>query len=218
MLKKFSVILISFILILGMCSNVNAQELKTSFDIIQKASETKYLDNDQGNISKTIVDSNKDTGEITVELKLNNMEKEVETEVYLIVPENITGQNGNLSETLNITEKLANGILNKNTKTKIGVIGTKGPTSLEEGGTDKDAEIVVKPTRDVEGIKNGIKNMNPSKNTYYDNMQASIRLASKSYSSNKNKVLISLYDSVIWSAIGITPDMDAARKRFCRYS
>ncbi len=212
MLKKFSIILISFILILGMSSNVKAQTLKTSLDVVQKASETKYLDKDQGSISKTIVDSNKDTGEITVELKLNNMKKEVETEVYLIVPENISGQKENLSNTLNTAEKLVKGILNKDTKTKIGVIGTKGPTSLENGGTDKDAEIVVKPTRDVEGIKNGIKNMNPSKKYYYDNMQASLRLASKSYSSNKNKVLISLYDSIVWSAIGITPNMDEVRR------
>ena len=75
MLKKFFIILISIILIIGMCGSVNAAELKTSLDIIQKASETKYLENDQGYISKTIVDSNADTGEITIELKLSNTTK-----------------------------------------------------------------------------------------------------------------------------------------------
>ena len=89
MLKKISIILISIILILGICSNVNADELKTSLDIIQNASETKYLENDQGYVSKSIVDSNAETGEVTIELKLNNTKKELEeterhenTEIY----------------------------------------------------------------------------------------------------------------------------------------
>ena len=64
MLKKcFSIFAI--ILILGMCLNVNAAELKTKLDVITQASETKYLENDQGYISKTIVDSNAETGEVT---------------------------------------------------------------------------------------------------------------------------------------------------------
>ena len=66
-----------------MCNSVKAVELKTTLNIIQYASETKYLENNQGYISKSIVDSNKDTGEVTIELKVANTKKGQEnTEVY----------------------------------------------------------------------------------------------------------------------------------------
>ena len=63
--------LICFI-ILSMFSSVFATELNTKLNIIQQSSETKYLENDQGYISKTIIDTDEDTGEVTVELGLSN--------------------------------------------------------------------------------------------------------------------------------------------------
>ena len=45
MLKKFFITLITIILIVVMYGSVNAIELKTELDVIQKASETKYLEN-----------------------------------------------------------------------------------------------------------------------------------------------------------------------------
>ena len=50
-----------------------------ALNIVQKASETKYLENDQGYISKTIVDSDSEKGEVTVEVKLSNTSKDLET-------------------------------------------------------------------------------------------------------------------------------------------
>ena len=43
-----------------------------TLNVIQKASEIKYLENDQGNISKTIVNSDTEKGEVTVQIKLAN--------------------------------------------------------------------------------------------------------------------------------------------------
>lgn len=77
-LNKITCISLILFMLLGICSNVFAADVKTSLDVIQEASETKYLDNDQGNISKTIVDSNSETGEVTIELKLSNTKKEKE--------------------------------------------------------------------------------------------------------------------------------------------
>lgn len=73
--NKIIVISLTLFFIFSIFSNSLASDLKTSLDIVQKASETKYLDNNQGNISKTIVDSNSVTGEITIELKLENIKK-----------------------------------------------------------------------------------------------------------------------------------------------
>ena len=44
MLKKIFLLVITIILVIGMCGSVNAEELKTKLDIIQQASETKYLE------------------------------------------------------------------------------------------------------------------------------------------------------------------------------
>ena len=153
MFKKISIILISIILILGICSNVNATELKTSLDIIQNASETKYLENGQGYISKSIVDSNAETGEVTIELKLNNTKKELEeterhenTEIYLMISENSACYKEQLEKTISNIEKFSSGIFNQSSKTKIGIIGIKG--------TIYDAYIDEETGKLVEGKNN----------------------------------------------------------------
>ena len=58
MLKKVFLIILSILIIISICINTNATELKTSLNIIQNASETKSLANNQGSIKKSIVDSN----------------------------------------------------------------------------------------------------------------------------------------------------------------
>lgn len=227
MLKKFFIFLISIILMIGMCVNVNATELKTSFDVIQKASETKYLENDQGYISKTIVDSNSDTGEVTIELKLSNTAKDKEqtqkydnTEVYLLVSENIANNEESFQKHFNNITTLTKKIFDTSSKTKIGIIGIKGTISDgklgEDGkmtwgpkdeddvnGSESNAEVVIKATSNQSDIQNSLKNMNSSHEKYRTNLQAAIRLANKSYSKDTNKILISLYDDVPSIAIGV---------------
>ncbi len=225
-LKKVGYISLIMFIILSLFSNVFAMDLKTQLNVIQKSSETKYLENNQGYISKTIVDSNKDTGEVTIELKLSNTKKETEqtekyedTEVYLLVDENIVKDADKLPKYLKDVESLTKKIFESNSKTKVGIIGIKGTIcdlwneggktfegDKHEGnvpGSDSNAEVVVKLTNNIDSIKNGIKNMNASKNRYYTNLQAAIRLANNSYSKNVNKILISLFDNVPDIAIGV---------------
>ena len=57
-LKKICLIYLCILIILTMFSGVFASDLKTSLTVVQNASEKKYLENDQGFISKTIVNSN----------------------------------------------------------------------------------------------------------------------------------------------------------------
>lgn len=63
-MKKTLSLLFLFFIILNISSNVFATELHTQLDIIQKSAETKYLENDQGYISKSIINSDKDKGEL----------------------------------------------------------------------------------------------------------------------------------------------------------
>ena len=90
MKKTISIIaILLMILLITFIPNVEATEDETELQIVNQNSETKYLDNDQGYISKNIIDSNKDTGEVTIELKLSNTKKETEqntdTEIFLVV-------------------------------------------------------------------------------------------------------------------------------------
>ena len=226
-IKFISIFLIIMFCISGF-SNVKAAELKTKLDIIQKSADTKYLENDQGYISKSIIDSNKDTGEVKIQLKIANEKKQTEetnktyedTEIYIMVSENLSKKEENLNKYITNIEKLSSDIFSKNSKTKIGIIGIKGTISdcsydkdgkLIKGendqgkvnGSAENAEIVSKLTNDVEIIKENLKSMNSSKTEYYTNLQAAIRLANSSYSENTNKILICLYDDVPDIAIGI---------------
>lgn len=225
--NKIIVISLTLFFIFSIFSNSLASDLKTSLDIVQKASETKYLDNNQGNISKTIVDSNSVTGEITIELKLENIKKENEqkqtyenTEVYILVSENISLDDKELSKYINNIEKLSSKIFKSNSNTKVGIIGIKGPIKdsyIDESGKqvtgDKDesnvpgnnsnSEIIVGLTNNVDSIKSGLQKMNTFKTKYYSNLQSAIRLANNSYSQNTNKILISLYDNVPTVSIGV---------------
>ena len=70
------IILILIAIIIGSSSSsVFATDLKTALNIVQKSSEKKYLENDQGYISKSIVDIDSNKGEVTIELKLSNTKK-----------------------------------------------------------------------------------------------------------------------------------------------
>ena len=227
MLKKFLLIFILTFLIISMSVNVNAKDLVTNLNIVQKASETKYLENDQGHISKEIVNSNKDIGEVTVEVKLSNVKKEQEntqiydsTEIYLIVPESIVAKQEKFTKLLNNIETLSSKILSRNSNTKIGIIGIKGTisdvTTKEDGnaiigdrdegdveGRESDTEIVSTPTNDINQLKNDLNSMNNEKIKYKSNLQAAIKKANESFSNNVNKILISLYDDVPDIAVGV---------------
>ena len=194
-----------------------------ALNIVQKASETKYLENDQGYISKTIVDSDSEKGEVTVEVKLSNTSKESvnekrfdNSEIFIIVPEYTNAQE---NEKLTYVETIEEKIFAKNSKTKIGVIGIQGTISDnsydEKGnlitgkkdqsgvnGTADNAECIVELTQDISNFKTKLRKMNGEKVIYYPNVQAAIRLAKNSFSDKTNKILISLYDNVPNISIG----------------
>ena len=226
-IKKIGNIIAIIFVILSLLSNVYATDLKTELTVVEQASELKYLENDQGNISKTIVEVNKDVGEVTIELKVANEGKEKEekeiydnTEIYILVSENLSNNKDKLAQYTNYIETLSNNIFKKNSNTKIGIIGIKGTIfdgKLDESGnmiwgendegdvdgTAENAEIIAKLTNSVDEIKNGLNEMNLSNNRYRINLQAAVKLANTSYSTKTNKVLISLYDGVPDIAIGV---------------
>lgn len=227
-MKKLLTFLIIGFTILSMCSSVFASDLNTRLDIMLQSSEIKYLENDQGYISKNIVDSDADSGKVTIDLSLSNIsnitteekERYDNTEIFIIVSENIVNNTEKLNTYVSYIDTLATKVFEKSSNTKIGIVGIKGSISdgqLDENGymvwgendegsvagTEANAEIVVNLTENSEDIKTGLQAMNSSKTEYRTNLQAAIRLANNSYSNNVNKLLICLYDSVPSIAIGV---------------
>lgn len=231
-LNKIGYIALIAVIILSLFSSAFAANEKNVLNVVEASSEIKYLENDQGYISKTIVDSNSNTGEVTIELKVSNTKKETETskiydntEIYFLVSENLARDSEKLKEYEGYIETLANNIFSKNSNTKIGIIGMKGTisdgTEDENGnmiwgendevkvkGTEENAEIVTELTNSVQIIKNGLNSMNTEKLSYRNNLQAAIKLANNSYSNNTNKILISIYDGVPDIAIGVCKELE----------
>ena len=48
-----------------------------TLNVINQSGEIKYFENDQGYISKSIVNSNSDTGEVTIQLKVSNINRQL---------------------------------------------------------------------------------------------------------------------------------------------
>ena len=225
-MKKISCVLVIFFMILSINMIGLCAQMKTQLSIIEKASEIKYLQNDQGYITKSIVDVDSDKGEVTVELKLSNSKKKTEeekiydnTEIIVAVNENIVNKEEKLNTYMSYINTFAEKVFEKNSNTKIGIVGIKGTISDSQKtedkitigpndenkvkGTEDNAEVVVNFSKDIEEIKNGLQNMNASKKVYYTNLQATLRLANNTYSNEVNKILILLYDNVPDIAIGV---------------
>lgn len=227
MLKKILYALLMLFIILSLFSSVMASNLNTTLNVIQPASETLYLENNQGYLDKKIISSNPEKGEVTIQISLNNFAsnnnettKYDDTEIYILIPENIVNDSEKLTQYITYIETLSTKVFEKSPKTKIGIIGIQGPirdTTLREdgnlitgtndestiNGTESNSEIVVGLTNNTSTIKSGLENMNISKVDYYTNLQSAIKLAKSSYSDKVNKILISLYDNVPKTAIGV---------------
>lgn len=188
-------------------SNVLASDLKTSLDIIQKASETKYLENDQGYISKTIVDSNKDTGEVTVELKLSNITNEIEdntsAELFLVVDNSpsmdfVTSTGETRKEiVLNSASSLVESIFNISSNIKIGLIDFHGYGLFSGSANIYDATVRQNLTGDKATILGAISKELKINTDSGTNIEAGLRMAMKNFSTKaNNKVVILLTDGI----------------------
>ena len=238
---KVNIIFIILFIVFSSFSNVFAADLQTSLKVIKEASETGYLENDQGYIEERIVSSDSENGELTVQLSVNNKEKDnsteitkyENTEIFILVPENLTDEAR--TQYSSYIDTLATKIFEQNENTKIGIIGIQGPiqdnTIDEDGklvdgendesgvkGTAENAEIVANLTNKKEDLVNAFLLMNSSKTEYYSNLQAAIRLANNSYSNNVNKILVSLYDNVSSTAIGISNQAPSYGGIFSEYN
>lgn len=221
--NKLETIAIVFAAIIMICGSVMATDLKTSLDIIQQASEIKYLENDQGYISKTIVDSNSDTGEVTVELKLSNIKKDTEqvktegTEIILVIDNSIsmneivTGEKTRRDVILNSAIEFVNQVYSNIEGLKVGIVKYYGydvdenEEPIQTTGTIETANIIQNLTDDKTKILNSIESLKDIEYEYSTNTDAGLLRAKNMFSNaNSNKFIILLSDGVPNNAVGFS--------------
>lgn len=197
---KINIILIQIFIMISIISHVYATENKTKLEVKVQASTTKYLENNQGYLTKSIVASNPATGEVTVELKLSNTNRKYEegnnnnnsnsngknSEIFIIIDESGSMydelDNGKTRrETVREASKLlAKNILENYKNVKIGIIKFAD-----------DIKMTANLTDDINLINTGIDTYTGGATNLYD----ALALAKKSYSkSDANKLAVILTD------------------------
>ena len=196
-------------------TNETKKMVKTRLDVIKQASETKYLENDQGYISKTIVDSDPDTGEVTIELKLSNTAQEVEmtkdTEIFLVVDNSgsmgYTTSTGEIRRDIIVRamKNLVNNIYDISSNVKVGLIRFAGTGELLTNSTalmcdlTDNKQTMLNTIEDFENLDTSvtIDNQEMLHCESGTNIEAGLKKANDNFSSeDKNKIIILLTDGI----------------------
>lgn len=197
------------ILLLVMISPLQTFAQTTNeLQVIKESSEKKYLENDQGYISKNIVESNKDTGEITIEVTLANISKLYEnlsttTEIFLVVDNSpsmdfVTASGETRKDIiLNSASQLVESIFNLSNNVKIGLVDFHGVNGWLDYASIYNANLVQKLTDDKDKILTAITNQLNKETVGGTNIDAGLQMAAKNFSENSaNKIIILLSDGV----------------------
>lgn len=196
-MKKVIVILI--ILFFPIC--VLAEEYK-ELQIVNSSSETKYLENDQGYITKNIIASDAKNGEVTIELKLSNMKKEtsknMETEIILVIDNSLSmdyqTKDGKTRKEILIESArvLVNKIFETSTNVKVGIVKFCGETGLFSLYA---SSVITKPTSNKEEVFKGLTTVENKSSESGTNIQKGLIKAEETFSKDAgNKVIILLTD------------------------
>lgn len=194
-----------FFIIFSLFSNVFATD--TTLEIIQKSSENKYLENDQGYVSKSIVDSNNSTGEVTIELKLSNTKKELEnkkdSEIFLVVDNSpsmdfVTSTGKTRKELiLNSATQLVTSIFNNSNNVKIGLIDFHGENGWFEYASISNATVRLPLTNNKDSVLSAIENQLQRETVGGTNIDAGLQVAKRNFSdTSNNKIIILLTDGI----------------------
>ena len=200
--KKLLYFLLAISIVFSLFSSSFASDSKNELEIVKSASETKKIENGTGYISKSIVDSNSETGEVTIELKLSNTAQETEnaseTEIFLIIDNSPSmdflapdGQSRK-NKILDSAYKLTQEVFKLTSNVKIGLVDFDGLTATIYSG-----HVRQELTNNEETIFKAISDCKARSTTSGTNIDAGMKRAIDSFSkTDNNKVIILLTDGV----------------------
>lgn len=189
-------------IVISLFYNVLASDLRTSLNVVQKASGTKYFENNQGFISKTIVDSNSENGECTIELKVSNTKEETaktnDTEIMLVI-DNSNSMEFKTAEgktrksmILDGSRKLVDNIFNTSDNVKVGIVKFAGENGLL---SILPICVTTKLTSNKDEVLEGLTKVENTDVESGTNIQQALKIAEDGFSTSKgNKIIILLTD------------------------
>ncbi len=188
--------------------STSAANLQTKLSVIQNASETKELENNQGYISKTIVNSNSSAGEVTIELKLENTKHSTESETYntteiMLVIDNspsmdfVTSSGKTRKEiVISSAKELVNSIFNSVSNIKIGLVDFHGSGFLDSASL-YNATVRLELTDKKANVIDALDKQLARSTSSGTNIDAGLQRAEKNFSKEcKNKIIVLLTDGV----------------------
>lgn len=194
-MKKIFRTFILMITVVISCVNA-VYATNTEFKIIENEGQTKQLDNDQGYISKHIVDSNVENGEVIIEIKLSNTSKEEQkvgkTEVVFVVDNSasmgtLTSSKISRKNTIiNATENFVNNLYKQNSNVYMGLVKFS-----------EKANVITNLTNQKQTILNGINTFEKTALESDTNIAIGLTTANSKFSSDcKNKIIVLLTDGI----------------------
>lgn len=204
MKKKVITTILMILMCIMLISNISLAtetNYKTELNVVQKSSETKYLENDQGHISKTIIDSNSNTGEITIELSLSNVSKEEinnDTEVMLVI-DNSPSMDYRLSDgttrkktVIESAKKLTEKIFSSLPSVKVGMLKFQGGTTITNA-----TSVMCNLTDSKEQVMTSLDKLSLESTSGGTNILAGLTKARITFSQScTNKIIILFTDGV----------------------
>jgi hypothetical protein len=197
---------------ISLCGISHAAGIKTSLEVIKQASETAYLVDDQGFVSKTIVDSDSENGEVTIELKVSNTKKDTETteklptEIMLVIDNSpsmdfeVTAGQTRKNIVLNSAKQLVNAIFDKTSDVSIGMVDFHGVGSLLHGdayASLHNATLRQGLTSDKATIIAALDEQLARETESGTNIDAGLKVAEQSFTKQPaNKIIILLTDGI----------------------
>lgn len=204
---KKVILVISILLNFIFCVNVNAEivnndDENTELIVVESSSEKKELDNNQGFIQKTVVNSDSKKGEVTVQLKLHNAlikeitenQKSEDYEIFLVIDDSgsmissISTGETRKEAVNNAAKELVGNLLSNYPNVKIGII------KFSSGSTDYPAaEKICDLTNSKDVINQAIDEGEAGYGA--TNIEAGLILAQESFSNNNiSKIIVVLTD------------------------
>lgn len=216
-MKKVLSIIIALIVVSGIFSYSLAAGL-TNLDIIEKASETKNLENNQGVVSKKIVDYNSDTGEVTIELNLansksvtNNAKIDTEQEIFILIDASrsmnthVDSERTRNDVVLDAATNMVNSLFSKYNTIKVGIVkfASYGEyADSDESNVEEDAKLMCELSNDVNTVTGAI-NRSPELGRGTD-LEAALLIAKDNFTNdNSKKIIVILTDGVPTNAVNI---------------
>ena len=200
MIKKGIKIILLTLFIIGITiGQVRAQNEVIHLNVVgDTTSGKKLLENNQGNIEKSIVDYDPDKCEFTVEMTLNNTKpdkyKEKEDIEILFVIDNspsmdFVTETGETRKEVIIPSaiKLTENIFNTMSNVKIGIVDFHGGS-----GSINCATVVQSLTDDKDTVIKEINNEHTKSTRGGTNIAAGLKLAQNNFSEEKNKKIVIL--------------------------